>query len=104
MNNNFKLIYEKKNITETEQQLMNKLLETDFDEVNKNGVGKDQSDEVPVLENILKAYKSNDQIFLFITYSKGNELGVTCACIPNQLLENEIRENVMRYEFLSGDE
>ena len=96
MNSNLKLIYEKKNITETEQQLMNKLLETDFDKVvNKAAVGKYQSDEVPVLESILKAYKNDNETFLFVTYSNESGLGVTCVCIPNQLLEDEIREETI---------
>jgi hypothetical protein len=77
-------MYEKGNMTEIEKQLLDKFLDTDFSKLNicKANNKKDESTETMVLESILRAYANDDQMYLFATYLRGDELGVAGVCMP----------------------
>ena len=83
MDNNFKLIFTKGNITEAEQQALDRLLDTDFDKIiNTEGFEIKEKKEEVKLENVLSAYENdNGQIWLFSTYLAGDKLDAACVIL-----------------------
>jgi hypothetical protein len=78
MNNNFKLIYSKENISEFEQKLIDNLAATDFSSANECN----NETKIPVVESILKVYTDNDNVYLIFTCTKDGESGICTAVIP----------------------